>query len=65
MVDNIERSAAVIGMLIVTAFLLGLGDAIHEAPFWIIVVGVLCLAWYGVYEECFKKPKDDADLDAR
>ncbi|MEQ8666088.1 MAG: hypothetical protein RIC16_10200 [Rhodospirillales bacterium] len=63
MVDNIERIAAVIGMLIVTVFLLGLGDAIHETPFWVIVVGVLCLAWYGVYEECFKnagKKGDDA-----
>lgn len=63
MVDNIERIAAVIGMLIVTAFLLGLGDAIHEAPFWIIVVGVLCLAWYGVYEECFKKTQSNANED--
>ena len=60
MVDNLERTAAVIGMLIVSAFLLGLGEAIHEAPFWVIVVGVLALAWYGVYEECFKKEADSS-----
>ena len=58
MVTNSERAAAVIGMLIVTAFLLGLGEAIHEYPFWAIVLGVLSMAWYGVYEECFKKNKD-------
>lgn len=58
MVDNSERVAAVIGMLIVTAFLLGLGEAINEPPFWVIVIGVLAMAWYGAYEECFKK-KDD------
>lgn len=56
--DNSERAAAIIGMLIVSAFLLGLGETIHEAPFWVIVIGVLAMAWYGVYEECFKK-KDD------
>jgi len=55
MKDNFERVAAVIGIAILTAFLLGLGETIHETPFWIIVLSVIAMAWYGVYEECFKK----------
>jgi len=60
MVDTSEKIAGIIGMGIVSLFLLGLAESIGHVPFWIIVVGVLAAAWYGYYEECLKKPNRDS-----
>lgn len=59
MADNSEKIAGFIGMAILSAFLLGLAESIGHIPFWIIVVSVLCLAWYGYYDECIRKPKEN------
>lgn len=58
--DTSQRAAAIIGMGILSAFLLGLAESIGKVPFWGIVIIVLSMAWYGVYEECFKKQKDQS-----
>lgn len=58
MVKNAERAAAIVGMLIVSVFLLGLAESIGKLPFWIICVSVLAMSWYGLYEECFRKNGD-------
>lgn len=49
----------VIGMAIISAFLLGLAESIGAAPFWIITVGVLVLAFVDFYEECVRKPRNN------
>lgn len=49
-----ELITGLIGMIILSAFLLGLANSISEPPFWVIVVTVLIGAWYAWYEETLK-----------
>ena len=54
MTKTIDRIAGLIGMTIVSAFLLGLADSIHTTPFWIIVVFVLAMGWAAYFEESIR-----------
>ena len=46
-----EVIAGAIGMVLITAFLLGLAVSISQPPFWVIVIAVLIGAWIAWYQE--------------
>ena len=52
-IDNLI--AGLIGLAMVGAFTLGLAESIGTAPFWIIVVFVLCLAGFDFFQDCLRK----------
>lgn len=54
-----EVIAGLIGMLLLSAFLLGLAGSIGQTPFWGIVVLVLTGAWIAWYQDTVRNP--DAD----
>ena len=51
-----ETIAGFIGTLLLSCFLLGLAGSINEGPFWVIVVLVLCGAWYAWFQDALKNP---------
>jgi hypothetical protein len=51
-----EVIAGLIGMLLLSAFLLGLAQSIAKAPFWVIVVLVLTGAWIAWFQDTVKNP---------
>ena len=56
---KIESIAGLIGILLLSAFLLGLANSIGKPPFWVIVIIVLTGAWIAWYQDTVKKPKED------
>ena len=52
-----EVIAGLIGMILLSAFLLGLAESIGKTPFWVIVVTVLCGAWLAWYQDTVKNPE--------
>jgi preprotein translocase subunit SecD len=54
-----EVIAGLIGMLLLSAFLLGLAGSIGQPPFWVIVVLVLTGAWTAWLQDTVRNP--DAD----
>ena len=52
-IDNLI--AGLIGLALIGAFALGLAESIGTAPFWIIVVFVLCLAGFDFVQSCLRK----------
>lgn len=51
----LDRIAGFTGMLLISAFLLGLAESIGAAPFWVIVLLVLAAAWAGWIEESLRR----------
>ena len=55
--------SAFIATLLVMIFVFGLAESISSGfagfygglPFWVIAIGVMCLALYDMYDEAFKK----------
>ncbi len=54
---KINVIAGFLGMLLVSAFLLGLANSIGKTPFWFIVVLVLIGAWIAWYQDAIQNPK--------
>lgn len=52
-----ETIAGFIGMVILSAFLLGLAESIHQGPFWVIVVLVLTGAWIAWFQDTVRNPE--------
>ncbi len=52
-----EAIAGLIGMLLISSFLLGLASSIGKTPFWVIVVLVLTGAWIAWYQDTVKNPE--------
>lgn len=52
-----EVIAGLIGMLILSAFLLGLAGSIGKAPFWVIIVVVLIGAWVAWFQDTVRNPE--------
>lgn len=55
MSNTIDKLAGLVGMALISAFLLGLAESIGKPPFWAIVVIVLTMAWIAYYEEAIRK----------
>ena len=51
-----ETVAGLIGMILLSAFLLGLAQSIGKTPFWAIVLLVLTGAWIAWYQDTVKNP---------
>lgn len=51
-----EVLAGLIGMLLLSAFLLGLAGSIGKVPFWAIVLLVLTGAWIAWWQDTVKNP---------
>lgn len=51
-----EVVAGLIGMILISSFLLGLAGSIGKPPFWVIVVIVLSGAWIAWYQDAVKNP---------
>ncbi len=51
-----EVIAGLIGMILLSAFLLGLANSIGQPPFWVIVIVVLCGAWIAWFQDTVKNP---------
>ena len=51
-----EVIAGLIGMVLVSAFLLGLANSIGKTPFWVIVLLVLTGAWIAWWQDTVKNP---------
>ncbi len=54
-----EAIAGFIGMMFISAFLLGLANSIGHTPFWAIVVLVLIGAWTAWYQDTVKNPESE------
>lgn len=52
-----EVIAGLIGMLILSAFLLGLAGSIGKTPFWVIIVLVLVGAWTAWFQDTVRNPE--------
>ncbi len=61
--DTIEKISAVIGIILVASFVLGLAESISSGaagfwgglPFWVICFGVLGLIFYDFWDSCLRK----------
>lgn len=51
-----EVIAGLIGMILLSSFLLGLAGSIGKPPFWVIVLLVLSGAWLAWYQDTVKNP---------
>ena len=51
-----EIIAGFFGMVLLSAFLLGLAESIGKPPFWVIVLIVLTGAWTAWYQDTVKNP---------
>jgi len=52
-----EAIAGFIGIVLVSAFLLGLANSISKPPFWVIVIFVLSCAWIAWFQDTIRNPK--------
>ena len=52
-----ETIAGLIGMTLLSAFLLGLAQSIGKTPFWVIVLLVLTGAWIAWFQDTVKNPE--------
>ncbi len=60
---TIEKISGLIGVVLVTSFVLGLAESISTGaagfwggfPFWVICFAVLALIFYDLWESCFRK----------
>jgi len=52
-----EVIAGLIGMLILSAFLLGLAGSIAKTPFWVIILLVLVGAWTAWFQDTVRNPE--------
>ncbi len=52
-----EVIAGLIGMLLLSAFLLGLANSIGKTPFWVIVTLVLAGAWTAWFQDAVINPE--------
>ncbi len=61
--DTIEKISAVIGIILVASFVLGLAESISSGaagfwggfPFWVICLSVLVLVVYDFWDTCLRK----------
>ena len=61
--DTIEKISAVIGIILVASFVLGLAESISSGaagfwggfPFWVICLSVLPLIVYDFWDSCLRK----------
>ncbi len=60
---TIEKISGLIGVVLVTSFVLGLAESISTGaagfwggfPFWVICFAVLALIFFDLWESCFRK----------
>ncbi len=60
---TIEKISGLIGVVLVTSFVLGLAESISTGaavfwggfPFWVICFAVLALVFYDLWDSCFRK----------
>ena len=60
---TIEKISGLIGVAVITVFVLGLAESISSGaagfwgglPFWIICFAVLTLVFYDFWDSCFRK----------
>ncbi len=60
---TIEKISGLIGVVLVTGFVLGLAESISTGaagfwggfPFWVICFAVLALVFYDLWDSCFRK----------
>jgi hypothetical protein len=60
---TIEKISGLIGVSVITAFVLGLAESISTGaagfwggfPFWVICFAVLALVFYDLWDSCFRK----------
>ncbi len=60
---TIEKISGLIGVVLVTGFVLGLAESISTGaagfwggfPFWVICFAVLALIFFDLWESCFRK----------
>ncbi len=60
---TIEKISGLIGVVMVTGFVLGLAESISTGaagfwggfPFWVICFAVLALVFYDFWDSCFRK----------
>ena len=52
-----ETVAGLIGMILLSAFLLGLAQSIGKTPFWVIVLLVLTGSWIAWYQDTVRNPE--------
>ncbi len=60
---TIEKISGLIGVTVITAFVLGLAESISSGaagfwgglPFWIICITILVLVAYDLWSSCFRK----------
>ncbi len=65
--DTIEKISAVIGIILVASFVLGLAESISSGaagfwggfPFWVICLSVLPLIVYDFWDTCLRKKSSD------
>ncbi len=61
--DTLEKIFGLIGVILVTGFVLGLAESISSGaagfwgglPFWIICLAILVLIFYDYWDTCFRK----------
>ncbi len=59
----LEKISGLVGSLLVAAFVLGLAESITSGfagfwgglPFWVISLAVLSLAFYDLWDSCFRR----------
>ncbi len=64
---TIEKISGLIGVTVITAFVLGLAQSISSGaagfwgglPFWVICFAVLVLVFYDFWDTCFRKNPPD------
>jgi hypothetical protein len=60
---TIEKISGLIGVVLVTSFVLGLAESISTGaagfwggfPFWVICFAVLALIFFDLWDSCFRK----------
>ena len=65
--NNLEKIFGLIGVILVTGFVLGLAESISSGaagfwgglPFWIICFAVLVLVVYDFWDTCLRKKNSD------
>ena len=51
-----ETLAGLLANILLSCFLLGLANSISKPPFWVIIIFVLCCAWYAWYQDTVNNP---------
>jgi hypothetical protein len=60
---NLEKIFGLIGVILVTGFVLGLAESISSGaagfwgglPFWVICIAILVLVFYDFWDTCLRK----------